>query len=143
MGGSPSGDAGRSILLVMMKALSIVAPNGSRIANGKKTLEVRKWQPETPIADLLIVENQHFLNNELTEEPGIAICIVDIVGYHNWREEELLDACGTYWEPGWIAWEIANVRPIHPFTTLAKKRIYKTRSHNIIEPCTAPYCGSD
>ena len=37
-------------------ALSIVAPNGTRIAQGRKTLEVRAWQPEQlPLKDIVIV----------------------------------------------------------------------------------------
>ncbi len=43
-------------------ALSIVTPNGTRIAKGIKTLEVRSWVPtQLPVKDLLIVENQNFL----------------------------------------------------------------------------------
>jgi len=29
-----------------VKALSIVSPNGMRIATGEKTLEVRRWSPD-------------------------------------------------------------------------------------------------
>jgi hypothetical protein len=47
-------------------ALSIVAPNAMRIAQGMKNLEVRSWQPEQlPLKDLLIVENKTFLNHAL------------------------------------------------------------------------------
>ncbi len=43
----------------------MVAPNGTRIAQGVKTLEVRSWVPtELPLKDLLIVENQNFLIND-------------------------------------------------------------------------------
>jgi hypothetical protein len=110
-----------------MKTLSVVAPNGIRIANGEKTLEIRKWRPEGPLSDLLIVENQRPLIGSLTEEIGNAVCIVDVVGYHDWERTELQLACGSYWEPGWIAWELANVRHITPFSAMAKKRIYETR----------------
>jgi len=34
-----------------MKALSIVKPNGTRIAQGEKTLEIRRWHPDmSPLA---------------------------------------------------------------------------------------------
>lgn len=50
-------------------ALSIVASNGTRIAEGIKTLEVRSWVPtKLPIKDLLIVENQKFLVKDTDEE---------------------------------------------------------------------------
>ncbi|TLT95673.1 ASCH domain-containing protein [Acinetobacter baumannii] len=42
-------------------ALSVVAPNGTRIAQRIKTLEVRSWVPaQLPLKDLFIVENQNF-----------------------------------------------------------------------------------
>lgn len=109
-----------------IQTLSIVAPNGIRIANGQKTLEIRKWKPSNPIIDLLIVENQHHLDDALADEPGTAVCIVDVINFHDWVESELEEACGEYWEPGWIAWELSNVRKIKPFPALARRRIYKT-----------------
>ncbi|ENU46400.1 hypothetical protein F984_02439 [Acinetobacter nosocomialis NIPH 2119] len=46
-------------------ALSVVAPNGTYIAQGVKTLEVRSWVPtELPLKDLLIVKNKNFLIND-------------------------------------------------------------------------------
>ncbi|ENR5292512.1 ASCH domain-containing protein, partial [Acinetobacter baumannii] len=42
-----------------------VAPNGTRIAQGIKTLEVRSGVPaQLPLKDLFIVENQNFLIND-------------------------------------------------------------------------------
>ncbi|MFW1875291.1 ASCH domain-containing protein, partial [Acinetobacter baumannii] len=41
-------------------ALSVVAPNGTRIAQGINTLEVRYWvAAQLPLNDLLIVVNQN------------------------------------------------------------------------------------
>ncbi|CAI3135929.1 hypothetical protein MWMV18_MWMV18_00979 [Acinetobacter calcoaceticus] len=55
-------------------ALSIVAPNGTRIAEGIKTLEVRSWvTTKLPIKDLLIVENQNYLVKDTDEEQGVAV----------------------------------------------------------------------
>ncbi|MBR7736260.1 ASCH domain-containing protein [Acinetobacter nosocomialis] len=46
-------------------ALSVVAPNGTYIAQGIKTFEVLSWVPtELPLKDLLIVENKNFLIND-------------------------------------------------------------------------------
>jgi len=46
-------------------ALSIVAPHGNNIASGKKTLEIRSWQPsKLPLKDLLILENKKYLTEE-------------------------------------------------------------------------------
>jgi len=109
-----------------MKTLSIVAPNGSRIASGEKTLEVRRWKPKEPIRDLLIVENERVLGQDLQEEMGVAVCMVDVVGYHNWEASEIEAACARYWEEGWIAWELTNVRKIDPFPAVAKLKLYDT-----------------
>ncbi|MNH53116.1 hypothetical protein D3C76_1086060 [compost metagenome] len=103
-------------------ALSIVAPNGTRIAEGIKTLEVRSWVPtKLPIKDLLIVENQKFLVKDTDEEQG-----VDVDSIHAWRNDEIEPACATAWDEGYFAWVLSNVRPIRqPLKTLAKRKIYQ------------------
>ena len=95
-------------------ALSIVAPNGKRIANKLKTIEVRKWIPDQlPLRDLVIVENQNYLLNEGDEDEGAAVVLVDIESVHEWQPHEFNEACANYWEEGYWAWVISNVRPIH------------------------------
>ncbi len=45
--------------------LSVVAPNGTRIDQRIKTLEVSSWVPaQLPLKDLFIVEKKNFLNND-------------------------------------------------------------------------------
>ena len=107
-------------------ALSIVAPNGTRIAQGRKTLEVRSWQPEQlPLKDIVIVENQNYLTQDGDEEPGLAVAIADILAVHPWRKDEFEAACAGYWAEGYFAWEISNVRPINPpAAVMAKRKIY-------------------
>ena len=107
-------------------ALSIVAPSGSKIAQGLKTLEIRSWTPEQlPLKDLVIVENSHFLSAEYIEEMGKAVAIVDIESVHPWREDEFAAACANYWAEGYFAWVISNVRSIsQPFEIPAKRKIY-------------------
>ena len=64
-------------------ALSIVASNAMRIAQGMKTLEVRSWQPEQlPLKDLLIVENKNFLNHPEAEEQEGALALIDVDSVH-------------------------------------------------------------
>ncbi len=110
-------------------ALSIVAPGGDHIRSGKKTLEIRKWQPDTvPLRDLLIVQNSIRLSRSGTaEDPhGITVALVDIAAVTEWRKEDLQASCGSNWEPGWFAWKITNVRPFPCATTVpAKLRIYE------------------
>ena len=107
-------------------ALSIVTPNGIRIAEGIKTLEVRSWVPiKLPIKDLLIVENQNFLVKD-TEEEGVAVALVDVDSIHAWRNDEIEPACATAWDEGYFAWVLSHVRPIkQPLKVLAKRKIYQ------------------
>lgn len=107
-------------------ALSIVAPSATKIAQGLKTLEIRSWQPEQlPLKNLVIVENQRFLNNENDEDMGKIVAIVDIESVHTWRQDEFDAACATYWQEGYWAWVISNVRPIQNNKDVpAKRKIY-------------------
>ena len=95
------------------KALSIVAPNGQRIAQGLKKLEIRSWQPEAlPLKDLLIVENIHHLNVDGQEEEGAAVALVDVEAIHIWQEH-------------YFAWVLSNVRPFYSqINAVAKRKIY-------------------
>lgn len=107
-------------------ALSIVAPNAMRIAQGMKTLEVRSWQPEQlPLKDLLIVENKTFLNHAGDEELGVAVALVDVESVHIWQPHEVEAACASYWAVGYFAWQLSNVRPIkNQVAVPAKRKIY-------------------
>ena len=106
-------------------ALSIVAPSGNNIVKGKKTIEVRTWQPpQLPLKNLLIVENQNYLLNDGDEEIGVAVALVDIETLHPWREDEIDCACASYWAEGYFAWEISNVRKVPNISVLAKRKLY-------------------
>lgn len=113
-------------MLKQYTALSIVAPNGERIAKKIKMLEVRSWQPEIlPLKDLIIVENQNFLLKDGDEETGRVVALVDIESIHLWQSDEIEAACATYWAEGYFAWVIRNVRPIaQPIQTVAKRKLY-------------------
>ncbi|MDO7431689.1 ASCH domain-containing protein [Acinetobacter nosocomialis] len=108
-------------------ALSVVAPNGTYIAQGVKTLEVRSWVPtELPLKDLLIVENKNFLMNDGDEEEGIAVALVDVVSIHVWQNDEIEPACATSWSEGYFAWVLSNVRPVkQQLKVQAKRKIYQ------------------
>jgi ASCH domain len=110
-----------------IKALSIVAPWGSRIAEGVKTREIRSWQPEAlPIEDLLIVENNRRLTHPGETDPdGRAVAVVRVAEVHEWTATEAEAACAV-WEPGWLAWALEEVRAIRtPFRIIAARRIYE------------------
>ena len=76
-----------------MLALSIVAPNGTNIAVGRKTLEIRSWRPrQLPLRDLLIIENLVFLTGTDEVDPdGIAVAVVNVTrcmpgSRRNWKQ---------------------------------------------------------
>lgn len=105
-------------------ALSIVAPNGTRIAQGQKTLEVRSWHPGTvPLRDLVIVENGHRLSDDRPEDPdGRAVAIVDVLEVHPWEPGEVEAACASAWQPGYQAWVLGSVRVLEPAPVVPARR---------------------
>ncbi|MFK4825825.1 ASCH domain-containing protein [Paenochrobactrum sp. BZR 588] len=110
-----------------IKAISIVAPSGSMIVRGEKTLEVRRWRPDlSENEDLLVVENQHYLSpTKETDPDGYAIALIQIAGIRNFRHDDMKATCSSYYEDGWLAWEINNIRPLmRPFRAIAKRKIY-------------------
>lgn len=111
-----------------MKALSIVAPNGKKIANGLKTLEIRRWRANLcRDEDLLIVENRRYLHSEGEVDPeGTAVAIVKIAAIRPFLAADVEAACASYHEDGWLAWELADIRPIPRLVTvIAARGIYE------------------
>ena len=111
-----------------MKALSIVAPNGLKIASGEKIIEVRSWLPTIEVGeDLLIVENDIFLHSEgQKDENGRPVAMVKIKNVREYVEADIPLACASRWEPGYYSWELADVRPIKQTNckVLAARGIY-------------------
>jgi len=109
-------------------ALSVVAPAGELIRSGKKTLEIRTWVPEKlPLRNLLIVQNKIRLSSGgmIHDPDGEVVAIVDVETVADWIEAEMEESCATYWEAGWKAWRLTNLRPIYtPLPAPARLRIY-------------------
>ncbi|WEN15053.1 ASCH domain-containing protein [Rhodanobacter sp. AS-Z3] len=121
-----------------MLALSIVAPNGSRIAAGNKTLEIRSWQPPRwPLRDLLIVENRILLTgDDQVDRDGIAVALVDVEDVHAWQPDELDAACWDHWQPDLWAWEITRVRPLYgTLVVAARRKIYEAQVSDALRDC--------
>lgn len=97
-----------------MKAISIVYPNGSKIANGEKTIEVRSWLPTIDLGqDLLIVEIHKFLRADGETDPdGKPVAVVKIKKVREYVKEDIPAACASRWEPEYYSWELEDVRPI-------------------------------
>ena len=74
-------------------ALSVIKPYGQLINSGKKTIEVRQWQPDTlPIFDLVIIENSIKLSSTgVSYDPeGVVVAMVDIRTTREWVENDLV-----------------------------------------------------
>lgn len=109
-----------------MQALSIVSPWGTRIAEGVKHIEVRRWRPPTlPVKHLLIVENHRRLTKPDEVDPeGRAVAVVNVADVSDWTPDMAEAAC-SQWEPGWLAWILSDIRPIdEPFAIIAARKIY-------------------
>lgn len=110
-----------------MRALSIVRPAGRRIAEGQKTIEVRKWLPDLSAdEDLILVENGRYLLRDGDEDTdGRVVAIVRVQAVRPWTEADLLASCAATFEEGWLAWELHLVRPVtSEMPVLAARRLY-------------------
>jgi len=109
------------------EALSIVHPAGTRIAEGKKTLEIRSWlPPRLPLLNLLVVENRRRLDRDGdVDAEGLGVAWIDILHVRPWTEEDARRD-GHQFQPGYHAWEISNLRRIEkPFRVHAERGIYQ------------------
>lgn len=112
-----------------MKTISIVAPNGQRIANGIKTIEVRSWVPDLGSQeDLLIVENKKFLKTDgEVDSEGIAVGIVRVAEVRAFERKDIPGACATCYAEGYYSWDLSCVRKLkNPFPVPAMRGIYNT-----------------
>lgn len=111
-----------------IKCISIVSPNGTCIARGEKTLEIRSWLPNLEAGEaLLIVENHTFLREEGAVDPnGTPVALVKIGKVREYMKEDIPAACATRWDPGYFAWELFDVRSFYSSqTVVAARGIYE------------------
>ncbi|WP_454844646.1 ASCH domain-containing protein [Pseudomonas veronii] len=90
--------------------------------------EVRRWHPDLDASeDLLIVENGRFLHNDGDEDDnGTAVAIVRVKAVRPFILADMQAACASYFEDGWLAWELSDIRPVtHPVTIRAARDIYE------------------
>jgi len=110
----------------MYKALSVIEPFGDLIITGQKTLEIRSWIPqELPLKNVVLVQNVKRLSEDLEEDVGSALGLIDIDGFHPWAESDLSKSGCDSFTDGYYAWEISNRRPfLAKPKILAKRKIY-------------------
>ena len=88
------------------KALSLKQPFANWIAEGKKTIETRKWNTKYR-GDLVICSSKM----PDIAPTGCALCVVELYDTRPMRKEDEEAACFPYSE-GTYAWLIRNVRKI-------------------------------
>lgn len=114
---------------INLKALSVVEPWGTMIADKAKLIELRTWQPDQlPMLNVALVQNKIRLTNEGDVDPlGFVVAIVDIVACSPWTIEnsQLAGCTESEFENGWLAWELTNIRKLSkPVKATAKRKIY-------------------
>ncbi|HDZ9177982.1 MULTISPECIES: ASCH domain-containing protein [Vibrio] len=112
-----------------MKALSVVEPWGTMIANKTKLLEIRTWRPEVlPMLNVALVQNSTRLTKDADEDlTGQVVAVVDIVSCEPWVKEDCEHSgCDeSEFESGWLAWKLSNVRKLdNPVKAIAKRKFY-------------------
>lgn len=80
-----------------------------------------------PSEDLLIVENGRFLHNDGDEDDdGIAVAVVRVKAVRPFVLADMQAACASYFEDGWLAWELSDLRPVtHSVAIRAARGIYE------------------
>ncbi|WP_312165793.1 ASCH domain-containing protein [Phenylobacterium sp.] len=105
-----------------MRALSIVNPAGTRIAEGEKTIEVRRWRPDLSAdEDLIIVENGRYLLRD-EDADGRVVAIVRVRAVRPWTPLDLKASCASTFQEGWLAWDLHAVRPVTSSTPVPAAR---------------------
>ncbi|EPN5230978.1 hypothetical protein ACT0UX_003577, partial [Vibrio cholerae] len=112
-----------------VKALSVVEPWGTMIANQTKLLEIRTWRPEVlPMLNVALVQNRRRLTTEGDEDlTGRVVAVVDIVACEPWVKEDCEHSgCDeSEFENGWLAWKLRNIRKLdNPVKAIAKRKFY-------------------
>ncbi|MBE3109345.1 MAG: ASCH domain-containing protein [Acidobacteria bacterium] len=92
-----------------MKALSMVAPYGQLIRDGKKTIETRTWKPPY-LGPVLFVCSK----TVPCPEAGMALCVADVTGFRKMIEADEVRACCLTYGMAW-SWFLSNVRRVKPF----------------------------
>lgn len=61
------------------------------------------------------MENERFLHNDGDEDDnGIAVAIVRVKAVRPFILADMQAACASYFEDGWLAWVLSDIRPVTP-----------------------------
>lgn len=117
---------------IYIDALSIIYPAVTNIIEKKKNVEIRSWYPkEIPLYNLLLVENNIYLNENDIDINATAIAIVDIISVKHWTLQDFNNQTNEIvldkiWKDNYYMWEINNIRTLKKsFKCYARKGIYR------------------
>ncbi|MGR5194236.1 hypothetical protein ACPV4H_10100 [Vibrio rotiferianus] len=120
-----------------LKALSVVEPWGSMIADEIKLLEIRSWEPDhLPMLNVAVVQNTKRLTKDGDEDfDGRVVAIIDIVSCAPWEKEDCRHSgCDeSDFEEGWLAWKLVNIRKLNaPVIAVAKRKFYDLTNEEVL-----------
>lgn len=106
-----------------MKAISIRNPFAHFILCGEKTVECRSWQTDYR-GDLLICSSANpKVKNTIC---GHALCVARLESIEPFTKEHLDGACMAEMPEGkCYAWQLTNIRLIHPFPVKGKLNLFE------------------
>ena len=93
---------------MIYKAISLKQPWANLVANGKKTIETRKWMTKYR-GDLVICSSK----NPNIYPAGYALCTVELYDIKPMTDSHEKAACIKVY-PGAYSWFLRNLRPINP-----------------------------
>ncbi|MEX1061762.1 MAG: ASCH domain-containing protein [Patescibacteria group bacterium] len=101
-----------------MKAISIKQPWANYIAEGRKTIETRKW-PTKYRGEILIVSSK----SPKIHPAGYAIAIAEITDCRPMTKKDEKEAMCRVYPKAW-SWVLRNIRKIKPFPVKGQLSIY-------------------
>jgi hypothetical protein len=129
-----------------MKAISLHQPWASLIAEGRKTIETRRWQTSHrgPLlicsTKLPIVQNVLGLPKVEYLPTGQALCVAEVVDCRRMLKSDQEAALVSYQSKLW-AWELKDVRPIEPFEVRGYQRLYEVDDNLVLVAVDCRNCN--
>jgi hypothetical protein len=103
------------------KAISLKQPWANLVAEGKKTIETRKWSTQYR-GDIVICSSQ----SPAIEPAGYALCVAELYDCRPMRQEDEAKACIKLY-PRAQSWFLRNIRPIRPIKVKGSLGVYPLR----------------
>lgn len=107
-----------------MKALSVKQPWATLIANGKKTIETRKWKTNYRGKILICsskAKDRWYYGGDYPL--GVAMCVAELVDVRPFTKKDVENAHCEFYEDAW-AWELDNVVRVEPIPVKGQLGIF-------------------